>query len=130
QSKCAKPAIGLLADGRELVAVLARRSHPLLWQLLALPAPQLEAVDSLSSMVRTFETYATQHLGLEEVATITLHGKGFAPEQAEKLKAELGPRFSSSEGPGPSPHATSQGLAMGGLNWDQPALDMATSLPP
>jgi hypothetical protein len=125
-----KTVIRLFVNGTELVAVLAQGAHPLLWRGIELSTSGAEAADSILSMVRTFETYAQQHVGLEEISSITLQGENVPERLAERLQAELGAKFSPIVGPGPTALAISKGLAMGGLEWEKPALDLASSLAP
>ncbi len=125
-----KTVIRLFVNGAELVAVLAQGAHALLWRGIELSTSGAEAADSILSMVRAFETYAQQHEGLEEISSITLQGEDVPEGLQERLQAELGVKFSPIAGPGPTPLAISRGLAMGGLEWEKPALDLASSLAP
>jgi hypothetical protein len=125
-----KAVMRLYVSGTEMVAVLAQGAHALLWRTIELSTSGAEAADSILSLVRTFETYAQQHVGLEEISSITLQGEEMPERLPERLQAELGAKFSPIEGPGPTASAISKGLALGGLEWEKPALDLASSLAP
>jgi hypothetical protein len=81
------------------------------------------------SLVRTFETYASQHLGVSSLDSIVLEGHA---EKAltDKLTFELGERFTAHEGLGATPAAVARGLALGGMNRDAAAPDLARTLAP
>ncbi len=128
--KASKTTLRLFVDRTELVAILARGAHPLLWRTVELSSSGAEAADAIVSLVRTFETYASQHIGFSDIAAITLQGRDMPERLAERLQAELGGNFSPIDGPGPTAQAISEGLAHGGLAWEQPALDLSKSLAP
>ena len=130
KGKLAPTNLRLLVDGTDLIAVLAQGGHPLLWREMEVSPSASEAADAITSLVRTFETYASQNIGIEETLSITLQGENMPERLAERLQAELGAKFSPIDGPGPTPAAISRGLANGGLEWDKPALDLASSLAP
>src|SRR5437879_10022334 len=59
-NKVNRVALRLLVQGKSLIAMLVTGQHPLLWRTMELVDD--EAWDLVVSMVRTFESYANQHL--------------------------------------------------------------------
>ena len=131
-NKAGRVALRLLIDGRNLLASLMCGQQPLLWRTMELLDDAEESWELLVSMVRTFETYANSHLGVPSLDSIVLEGRTTVDTKvlATKLAAELGDRFNSIEGPGPTPATIARGLAMGGLDRDVPAPDLARPLAP
>jgi hypothetical protein len=122
-----KIALRLLVDENHMLAVLATGQQPLLWRSMELTE---DSTDLMVSLVRTFETYTSQHLGVAGgLDLIALEGPK-TTELAEKLRADLGPKFSVVAGPGPTPEAIARGLALGGMDRDKPAPDLARPLAP
>lgn len=127
QTKNGKIALRLMVEGRNMLAMLVNGAQPLLWRTMELA--EEDAWDSIVSLVRTFETYATQQLGVTSIDAIVLEGQD-TTQLAERLSADLGERFSTIKGPGPTAVAVAKGLALGGLNRDEPAPDLARPLAP
>jgi hypothetical protein len=127
-NKLNKIALRLLVDGPHMIAALLCGQQPLLWRSMELPAGDGGA-DLIVSLVRSFESYATQHLGVTNVEAVVLEGKATA-ELATRLAGDLGERFSAVDGAGPSAAAAAKGLAVGGLQKDKPAPDLARPLAP
>jgi hypothetical protein len=123
-------ALRLLIEGNNLIAALVCGQQPLLWRTMELADE--DAWELVVSMVRTFETYASQHLGVASLDAIVLEGPSTPDIKvlASKLAGDLGERFSSVEGPGPTAASVARGLAMGGLDRDKPAPDLARPLAP
>jgi hypothetical protein len=117
----------LLVEGKNMLATLVSGSQPLLWRPMELGSE--ESWDSILSLVRSFETYATQQLALAGIDSIVLEGPS-TKELAARLASDLGERFSEVKGPGPTPAATAKGLAVGGMNRDIAAPDLARPLAP
>src|SRR6185503_19663395 len=82
------------------------------------------------SLVRALETFGTQQLGVDELEAVVLEGPQATPELTDRLKEELGERFSTAGGPGPTLDAIAKGLALGGLERDKPAPDLGRPLAP
>ncbi len=123
-----KMALKLSVIERHLLATLTVGNHPLLWRTMELDEDgDIESVVSLS---RTFETYALQHLGaVAGLDEIVLDGPQ-TEKIAGKLSGDLGMRFRSVAGTGPTSAATAKGLALGGIAWEKPAPDLARPLAP
>jgi hypothetical protein len=126
-NKGSRVALRLLVEGREMLAVLVCGQQPLLWRTMELADD--EAWELVVSMVRTFETYAMQHLGVPSLDAIVLEGRN-TQVLAARLAGELGDRFSAVDGAGPTAAAVARGLALGGLDRDTPAPDLARPLAP
>jgi hypothetical protein len=126
-NKAGRIALRLLVDGRNMMAELVCGAQPLLWRSMELS--ESETWEQIVSMVRSFESYATQHLNVTGVDAIILEGSN-VKELGERLAGDLGERFSVVEGPGPTPATIANGLAIGGLDWEKPAPDLAAALAP
>src|SRR6185295_18651435 len=102
-NKAGRVALRLLVEGHSLLASLMCGQQPLLWRTMELLEDAEESWELLVSMVRTFETYANQHLGVPSLDSIVLEGPVNVDTKvlAGKLSSELGERFTSIEGPGP-----------------------------
>src|SRR5205823_9175911 len=114
------------------LASLMCGQQPLLWRTMELLEDAEESWELLLSMVRTFETYAGSNLGVPSLDSIVLEGPVNVDTKvlADKLESELGERFNSIEGPGATAATVARGLAMGGLDRDVPAPDLARPLAP
>jgi hypothetical protein len=87
------------------------------------------SADPIVSMVRTFESYASQQLGVAAIDAVILE----CPEPkdlSERIGPDIGERFSAVTGPGPTASAVARGLARGGLERDKPSPDLARPLAP
>ena len=56
--------------------------------------------DSIVSLVRTFEAYASQQLGQSSLDSIVLEGSELGEDFPQRLRSELGERFSAAQGEG------------------------------
>ena len=132
-NKPGKVALRLLVDGPHMIAVLLCGQQPLLWRSMELSSEDGGGdggADLIVSLVRSFESYANQHLGVSSVDAIVLEGPD-TKALAARLSGDLGDRFSAVDGvAGPSAPATAKGLAVGGLQRDKPAPDLARPLAP
>jgi hypothetical protein len=128
REKAGRVTLRLLVDGKNMIAALVCGQQPLLWRTMDLVDE--EAWDSVVSLVRTFETYATQHLGVPGLDAVILEGPQPGKDLTERLAGDLGDRFSVVEGSGPTAAAVAKGLALGGLDRDKPAPDLARPLAP
>jgi hypothetical protein len=81
------------------------------------------------SLVRSFETYTSQHLGVASLDSIVMEGQN-CKELAAKIAPDLGERFSHREGLGATSAAIAKGLALGGMDRERPAPDLARPLAP
>ena len=87
-----KMALRLLVDGNHMLAALVVGQTPLLWRPLELN--ETDSAELIVSLVRSFETYATQHLGVANLNSIVLEGAN-VKALAAKLASDLGDRFSA-----------------------------------
>jgi hypothetical protein len=126
-NKGTRIALRLLVDGKNMMAELVCGAQPLLWRSMELS--DSETWELVVSLVRTFESYATQHLNISGVEAIILEGQN-VKELGERLAGDLGDKFSVVEGPGPTPATAARGLALGGIDWEKPAPDLAAPLAP
>jgi len=117
----------LLVGGNQMLAVLVVGQQPLLWRPLELN--EVDSVELIVSLVRSFETYTSQHLGVATLDSIVLEGPN-CKELAAKIAPDLGERFAHREGLGASSAAIAKGLALGGMDRDRPAPDLARPLAP
>lgn len=127
-TKGSRMALKLSVIDRHLLATLTIGNHPLLWRTMELDEDG--DVDGVVSLSRSFETFALQQLGavagLDEIVL-----EGPATEAiATKLSVDLGGRFRSVKGSGPTSAATAKGLALAGIAWEKPAPDLARPLAP
>lgn len=123
-----KMGLRLLVGGNHMLATLVVGQQPLLWRPLEL-SEDVDATELVVSLVRSFETYASQHLGVANLDSIVMEGPNVKPI-AETIGPDLGDRFSYREGLGATAEAIARGLALGGMDRDKPAPDLARPLAP
>jgi hypothetical protein len=128
-NKAGRVALRLQLNGTHLVATLVCGPQALLWRSIELTGDAEASADVIVSLVRTFESYASQQLGATTIDAVLLGGPG-SKELGPELAADLGEKFSVVDGPGPTAAAVARGLALGGLERDKPAPDLARPLAP